>query len=171
MPDATSSVCARSHLTRTQLAIHTLPVITNTSHMHSKPSATCHYSQNFKRREALEHALRKCRDLVAGENPDTHTHTHTQRVRVARWLPHTRTCTVHLTRPLYCMWQWFVACSLQINVHAFVVQQTALELPTCTHIQSVLTTWLFALWKIDVYDAANHTQRCKHMHLCTYMYT
>ncbi len=69
MPGATSSVCARSHLTRTQLAIHTLPAITHTSHMHSKPSATCHYSQPLKRREALEHALRQRRDLVAVETP------------------------------------------------------------------------------------------------------
>ena len=75
MPGATSSVCARSHLTRTQLAIHTLPAITHTSHMHSKPSATCHYSQHLKRREALEHALRQRRDLVVAEIPaQTHTH-------------------------------------------------------------------------------------------------
>jgi hypothetical protein len=69
MPGATSSVCARSHLTRTQLAICTLPAITHTSHMHTKPSATCHYSQPLKRREALEHALRQRRDLVAVQIP------------------------------------------------------------------------------------------------------
>jgi hypothetical protein len=79
MPGATSSVCARSHLTRTQLAIHTLPAITHTSHMHTKPSATCHYSQHLKRREALEHALRQRRDLVVVEKPaQAHTHAHTK---------------------------------------------------------------------------------------------
>ncbi len=75
MPGTTPCVCARSHLTRTQLAIHTLPVITHTSHMHSQPSATCHYSQPFKRREALKHALRQRRDLVAVEIP---AQAHTQ---------------------------------------------------------------------------------------------
>ncbi len=79
MPGATSSVCARSHLTRTQLAIHTLPAITHTSHMQSKPSATCHYSQPLKRREALEHALRQRRDLVEAEIPaQAHTHARIQ---------------------------------------------------------------------------------------------
>jgi hypothetical protein len=74
MPDARFNVCARSHLRRIQLAIHTLPAMTNTSHMHTKPSATCHYSQMIKRREALEHACRQRRDLIAMEQP-AHAHT------------------------------------------------------------------------------------------------
>ncbi len=76
MPDATtSSVCPSIQLRRTQLAIHTLPAITNTPHMHSKPSATCHYSQILKRREALEHARRQRRDLVVIKIP---AQAHTQ---------------------------------------------------------------------------------------------
>jgi hypothetical protein len=77
MLGATSSVCARSHLTRTQLAMHTLPAITHMSHMHSKPSATCQYSQLSKQREALEHVRRQRRDLVAAEMP-AQAHTHLQ---------------------------------------------------------------------------------------------
>ena len=79
MPGATSSVCARSHLSRTQLAICTLPTITHASHMHTKPSATCHYSQILKRREALEQAVRQRRDLVAVEIP-AQAHTHSEHV-------------------------------------------------------------------------------------------
>ncbi len=68
---------------------NTLSAITHTSHMHSKPSATCHFSQRLKRREALEHALRQHRDLVVAEKPGQ---TRTHRVRVVWRLPHTCAC-------------------------------------------------------------------------------
>jgi hypothetical protein len=61
--------------------VHTLPSITNMplTHMHTEPSATCHcYSQHLKRREALEHALRQRRDLIAAETPAQTHYTHTQ---------------------------------------------------------------------------------------------
>jgi hypothetical protein len=64
MQDASFHACACSYLTCIQPAIHTLPAMTNMSHMPSKSPATCHYSQIFKGREALEHALRQRRDLV-----------------------------------------------------------------------------------------------------------
>ncbi len=64
----TQSMCSQPSEAYSACNTHTA-CITNTSHMHSKPSATCHYSQLLKRREALEHALRQRRDLVAVEVP------------------------------------------------------------------------------------------------------
>jgi hypothetical protein len=101
MPDARFNVCACSHLRRIQLAIHTLPAMTNTSHMHTKPSATCHYSQPTKRREVLEHALRQTRDLVVVETP-AQAHTGWEwwsgcltRARSASWRAPSEACSWH----------------------------------------------------------------------------
>jgi hypothetical protein len=107
------TVCARSHLTRTQLAIHTLPAITHTSHMHSKPSATCHCSQRLKRRETLEYALRQRRDLVDLEIP---AQAHTQ-MRVVRRLLYARARAKCVrTHSLRSMLVAHVCDNLRINV-------------------------------------------------------
>ncbi len=84
-----------------QLAMHTLPAITNMppTHMHTKPSATCHcYSQIPKRREALEHAHRQRRDLIVAETPaqaHTHTHTYTQTLGQSGYAAGSRVRAVH----------------------------------------------------------------------------
>ncbi len=175
---------ARSHLRPTQLAIHTLPAITNTSHMHSKPSATCHYSQHLKWREALEHALRQRRDLVVDEVP-AQAHTQGESGEVAA--SHAHVCAVHhdalpqkhardtrMRRRAY-----FCACSVFAHTHmklqANIRIVSGMRKCRLRHNKYAWTTFYSITGKVHMswrgyVDADIHKYLCICMYTCIYMY-